>query len=527
MNQVEVKKNENENVHLHTMAYARCLQVNSLERDASEVLALVRSAKNSFAPVNRIPPEILSLVPDYFGGDDKQLIALTHVCRSWRDTFIFRPSLWTQPDFKNIDKTRAYIQRSQSSPLKLCLGDDKAIDDAYHLIIPHLSRVKSLTVDARALPDVLGHFRCDAPLLETLHIKITFEHDPVLDDALFNGKLSSLRELSLEGVITHLPWKNLTNLQVFELGSAQRHGTTQILDFLESAPLLRTVLLNYPTPGSSDAPPERIVPLHHLNTFAINNGERCPTPLRHIHMPAGAALVTEFDFGGEESPLLDYLPERSSNLRHPSHVTTINLLISPTQKFMLLSGPGGSLRVLATWLDWWHGPSYNLDCGILRSLSPPILSTTERITISYYEYSPPDQVEECPIFQILFFANGLRTLILNECNNLPFILALDPEQNPSNLVLCSDMEELIIYITSLDQFHIERFINMTKNRASRGVKLPLITFVGLDGLALEKAVFRIREQVMHVEYRADDEPPLWDDLPGESGGEGGGIVVSS
>ena len=94
------------------------------------MLSLVRSVKNSFAPVNRIPPEILSLTPDYYEYDeddvdedkvDKDLIALTHVCRSWRDVFISRSSLWTRLDFTNVDKTRTYIHRSKSSPLEINL----------------------------------------------------------------------------------------------------------------------------------------------------------------------------------------------------------------------------------------------------------------------------------------------------------------------------------------------------------------------------------------------------------------------
>ena len=70
-----------------------------------EVLSLIRSVKNSFAPINRIPPEVLLLIPDYDNDDmDQGLITLTHVCRGWRDMFISRSSLWTQLDCMNFDK---------------------------------------------------------------------------------------------------------------------------------------------------------------------------------------------------------------------------------------------------------------------------------------------------------------------------------------------------------------------------------------------------------------------------------------
>ena len=93
-------------------AYTPHFQVDVLENDASEVLSLIRSIKNSFASINRIPPEVLSLVPGCYVKDraGQDLIKLTHVCSGWRNTFISCPPLWTQLDFKNVDKTRTYIQ---------------------------------------------------------------------------------------------------------------------------------------------------------------------------------------------------------------------------------------------------------------------------------------------------------------------------------------------------------------------------------------------------------------------------------
>ena len=108
-----------------------------VERDALEVLGLIRFAKNSFAPINRIPPEVLSLIPDCNDSThaaDRELIRLTHVCRGWRDTFISRSSLWTKLDFPSVEKTRMYIQRSKSSPLKVCFENEGGnIDETFFL----------------------------------------------------------------------------------------------------------------------------------------------------------------------------------------------------------------------------------------------------------------------------------------------------------------------------------------------------------------------------------------------------------
>ena len=478
--------------------------------------------KNSFAPINRIPPEVLSLIPDHYDEDDEdvvdqELVVLTHVCHSWRNIFTSRPSLWGWFNFKNIDKTRTYIQRSQSSPLRIYIGYETIVDEAFFLITPHIFRTKSLTIDADALPSELKHFRRSTPLLEQLDINIADEHDPVLDGTLFNGDLSSLRELRLHGVITSLPWKNLANLQLVDLEYSfeEGRGVTRLLDFFESAPFLNTVTLRYPMLDSSDAPPKRIVPLLRLKTFTIEAAPPHSILLNHLYIPIGALLILEFDSCGEESLLLGDPHERSSNFANLSDITAINLLFDSYRKHTQLSGPSGSLRVLARWGHWEVG-LYTMDCQILRSLDEATLSAIQRLSISEYEHPRPPEVGGCPVSQTLSFTSNLRTLTLTNCNNQPFILALDPSRTPSDLVLCPNMQELVLYNRSLDQLDIQRLIDMARNRASRGVKLSSIMIAGLEGLAPETETLELREYVTHVEYRVGDEPPRWDHVPSGS-----------
>ena len=112
--------------------------------------------------------------------------------------------------------------------------------------------------------------------------------------------------------------------------------------------------------------------------------------------------------------------------------------------------------------------------------------------------------------------NNLRTLILTKCDNPPFILALNPGENPSKLVLCPNLEELVLYIELQGQSPINYLIGMAKNRASGGAKLSSVTIVGLDELALGRKVSELRKYVTDVKWRADGAPPTWDHIPGES-----------
>lgn len=94
--------------------------------------------------------------------------------------------MWTQLNLTKVKKTRTYIQRSQSASLELCLDGQRVINDAFVLVIPHISRLKYVTIYTHALPSALRHFRCPTPLLEKLDIQISSTIDEVvLDGGLF------------------------------------------------------------------------------------------------------------------------------------------------------------------------------------------------------------------------------------------------------------------------------------------------------------------------------------------------------
>lgn len=490
--------------------------MDALERDATEVLSLIRSLKNTFAPINRIPVEVISLIPDYCHGHcaNQILIALTHVSHGWRDIFTSRSSLWTRLDSLNVDKIRTYIQRSKSSPLDVRLQhihDNWDLEDVLFPVIPHIPRLKSLVVQAHVSPVALSHLRNRAPLLEELCVDNTADLTPDFGSKLFGGDLSSLRKLRLSGFTTHVPWNNMANLRDFNLSCPHEceMTVTQLLDFLESAPLLHTVTLEDPILGSSNAPPARIVPLPHLNSLTITD-EQPSILLKHLFIPVGALLKLWLIFEGE-FPLRDYLPETSPNLTNLSHITTVNLRFNDYGNFVRLSGPNGSLRLLDRWED-----DVTMDHRILRSLGSGAPSAMQKLTISLYAHPYPIGIEDCPVFQTLSSIKNLRTLVLSECNNQPFILALDPEKNASGLVLCPHLQELTLYTSPLlHPPYTRRLITMAKNRASRGAKLSSLTIVDLGGLGLRDEVFGLKEDVMHLDYRMGSEPPHWDVLHGE------------
>lgn len=487
------------------------VELNALEQDAFEVICLVRSVKNSLAPINRIPPEILSLVPDHYDKDhaDQDLIALTHVCRTWRVVFISRSSLWTNLDFVNVDKARTYIQRSKSSPLEIFLDGHRAGNTYFHetfaLAAPHIRRFKSLAIRGHSLTSVLEHFSDQAPLPEKLDIGIAALDPPTLQNALFNGDLSPWRGLTLGGVVTSLPWSNLLNLTMFKLSSCPPGPgfVTQLLDVFECAPLLHTIVLEDSIPMFSDAPPGRMVSLPHLKKFTITAMSGHVMLLKHLRIPPRVSLTLRLNSDGTISPLQELRPETFASLIGHPDITAIYILLDAIQKNLRLVGPNGGVDVLINRGNYSVSRRM-MDHRVLRSISPHFLSTTQKLVVSEYEPSGPAHVEYPTIFRTISYMNKLRTLVLNSCHNRSFVLALNPGENSHRNVLCPDLEELILYIRSQDQFNVGHLLTMAKGRALRGVKLASITIVGPSGLEPAEGLFNLREHVTCVDYKVDD-----------------------
>ena len=101
------------------------------------------------------------------------------------------------------------------------------------------------------------------------------------------------------------------------------------------------------------------------------------------------------------------------------------------------------------------------DNQILKSLNKFPISTTERLAITGYTASTDPKIGESGAYEILLLLDNLRTLTLIDCDNASFILALNPDCNASNAMLCSGLEELFL---SFEETCVE-LLEMAKARA--------------------------------------------------------------
>jgi len=473
---------------------ACCTQFGVPERHALEVPHLIRSQRNETAPINRMPPEILTLLPDFWNARDRDqdVIALTHVCRAWREVFISHSALWTNFDCEDLDKTLVYLERSKSSPINLSLyrDNDPFLNDPLFHVIPHaVGRLKSLSVRGTPwnLRDITSQLSRRAPLLEEMSIHGSCGFEPednlVLTSALFDGDLSSLCKLHLEHVITDLAWRNMANLASLVLVHTFPVSMGQLLDFFESAPHLREVNLRFETPTSS-ARSGRLVPLAWLKKMCIAGGPSSAL-LDHLLIPVGARLAIEVDLSNPS--IVGHPPRFLDNLRNLDDFNTIKLH-GGSHLRVQFNGPNGEVYITIT-------PTFRVRCtcdSLLESLTHFDTSKAKRLELGS-GCSPSGGFP----FRALLPMNDLRTLALYQCETpYPFIYALNPSVGLSGVMVCPKLEELVI--EPQHGLNIRNVVGMAAAREFRGAKLKSVRVLGQRGYA-QVDVLALKKYVGHVE----------------------------
>ena len=450
--------------------------------------------KNRLAPVNRIPLDVLSLVLDYLdvGAGGSHLIALTHVCRAWREIFISQSSLWTYFECINANKTRIYLERSKSSPINMCLYRKNALpaSDPLFQIIPHsVGRLKSLSITTRPgiLHRIIAHLPPHAPLLERLDISNTFQSRTLSDSpvttAIFSGDLPLLRAFRLECIRTELPWRNMVNLTSVVLRNMPPDcpSIRQLLDFFESAPRLCKIKLDSATPAAGGQG-GRLVSLAYLKGMWIFGLSPSSLLLDHLLIPVGAKLSTWGD--SFHHIIKDHLPGSLDNLKNISNITKIHLRVSDHARIKL-SGPSGELN-MASKVDAarWG----------LESLARLDTSKVERL-----ETVSGDHLLTRPSYRGLLPLENLRSLTLFRSRN-PYTLmdALNPNTVSSGAMACPKLEEIELIPHTGTEIDIKSVIEVAAARIPGGAKLRTVRIGGKDKLN-PKDVLELEKHVLNVE----------------------------
>ncbi|KAF9652215.1 hypothetical protein BDM02DRAFT_3183927 [Thelephora ganbajun] len=287
--------------------------VAQLDRDTSSALANIREWKNSFAPINRVPLEVLSLIPTHFSYES-DLLHATSVCRHWHRTFTQRATLWSELNLvvkRSPFFVKTLLERAKGSALDItsaCL--DRT--DILALLGPHAQNFRKLDFVYGYWSDIQMFSEAASgplPLLQTLKIHVA-DFNPLAPEPadfpilpLFTGAVN-LKEFRLysEGLpfLNHFAFPHLTTFDLTVELESGSFPASQLLNFLEATPTLRVVHVKIEGEISLvDAPPERIVILPNVERLAVTGDGPRYEVAAHISCPSAkrTSLIHEEDLG--------------------------------------------------------------------------------------------------------------------------------------------------------------------------------------------------------------------------------------
>lgn len=269
--------------------------------DAEALVLRLRQRMNERALVSRLPVEILIHIFSYCPASDlyphvrhrppPPWLAVTHVCRRWRNAALSCPFLWVEIISTNFNWTVAMLERSKDLPVHVSLDDGGsaqmpcAISTA-RLLFSKIHRMQNLamTCAQAILACVPVLFEAEAaPLLQELIIT-NFHPSRSMDlvvRPLFSGKTPSLQFLSLYRC--RVLWSSpllqcdLVYLSISHVPPDHRPHLGQVLDVLKRLTRLECLQLDEALPVHITSPKEPIssilcvqrLPLTHLRFFSL------------------------------------------------------------------------------------------------------------------------------------------------------------------------------------------------------------------------------------------------------------------
>ncbi|KAJ8495997.1 hypothetical protein ONZ45_g12640 [Pleurotus djamor] len=158
-------------------------------RDEIRVLEHYRNAR--LLVVSRFPPEVLSTIFEYmaFGKLDSRMhtyraypwLAVTQVCRLWRNTALNTPRMWgCIYSHTNQDLVKLFLERAKSAPLYFRSNPYGGTGSATALILEHSAQLKELDL-GHCSAQLRGLSQHPSPLLESFKASISasnYEHYP-------------------------------------------------------------------------------------------------------------------------------------------------------------------------------------------------------------------------------------------------------------------------------------------------------------------------------------------------------------
>ncbi|KAH9984213.1 hypothetical protein BJV77DRAFT_212406 [Russula vinacea] len=408
-------------------------EINSLQ----ESLLVLKTRRNTFAPISRLPPEtltaIFSFLPQVLPPStsvtrrgNPARICVTHVCRQWREIALEYPRLWSYINFTKLAPAAMaeILARARTMPLHLEANPVYWItekNDAFERQLEaHISHTRYLSIRGQ-IHAALERLVSSAPILESLSLSHT-SYDTcrfrlpqlVIPINLFNCITPKLTSLELENC--HISWKSpllrgLRNLKVLNpyTGTRDWEGRElkHLLDALNDMPQLETLILY--TSNDTELTPlaaaplksrsSRVVTLPSLTGLHISASARdCAFALAHLVLPALSWLHVNAESHDQEGRdvrlVIPHVTQNVYGLQGTEPLRTIlisggrarakvvawtmpDIEVSVSNTLTSASSPA-RLVFTATCRDWEYGVATKIFRSLLTHL--PINSVSTLIT---------------------------------------------------------------------------------------------------------------------------------------------------
>ncbi|KAF9644114.1 hypothetical protein BDM02DRAFT_3272656 [Thelephora ganbajun] len=487
-----------------------------MERDVSDLLPKFKALRNILAPVNKLPPEILSQIPQFFPIRD--LVVATQVCRYWRTTFISCGPLWCNINCERGPEALTCLHRSRSSPIHVRVRKFPN-DEVLARLSPHIERIKTLHLQSRwsVAQSVFTRFTDPAPNLETLTVicrPSTAAVGPV-PSTLLTGNLPKLRSLILIGFSSDLANFVLPNLTYFEMSNVTSTpllmSLSNLLTFFERSPLLESVRVDFHGECVRDAPKHKIISLKALKTLYISGsglvGHGDDSLLARLELPRGVDVtVMLLILDGSSNPIACAIPPHPDRLPFISGTKRVHAELLPghgryTFRF---SGENGKVTVMARW------PITNLNLGDLlmgsiQSFLPFSTEGAEELCIQGYQ-APANLY--LPAMRAFDSLPNLRSILMVHCDNTVLLRAL---RQPTRNLIVPELRTMKLYLDPQREVSGEDLMELVKCRASSGARMEELSIVSSEVIVPVAEVMALRPYVGLVEYKMDDSIPSFED----------------
>jgi len=282
-----------------------------LEQDTLAALITIRGWINTFTPINRVPSDVLSLIPTYLPSQGDRFRA-SFVCCHWRMTFLGYAALWTR---LRLTKGKTYVKtlldRAKGSPLTIFASRTDPVR-AIKLLRPHANQITSLEFANCRRADIRRFsefFSGSLPSLRTLEINAAQE---IGRDPLFNG--DGLKEFRLHSkrspILSYFAFPNLTSFEL-SVVSAEVFNGSRLLDFLEASPMLQEVYMMVIAPISLEGIPRgMLIFLQDVERFCLVARDGGSSYKLATHISCPSAQYTSFTHTREKEHALDALVEK-------------------------------------------------------------------------------------------------------------------------------------------------------------------------------------------------------------------------